>query len=228
MRRIVTLATLFGFAALPAGAQTVLTIAATGQAETAPDEAVASLTAQANAPDAATAQGDVNAAMTKALAEVRAVPGLKATTGGYQTIQMTDSQTQRISFQASQSLQLTMPAAGGVPAPGLTALLDRLQQQGLLLNELDGDLSATARAAAEQAAILAALGRIEAQAEAVAAQLHERVGPMKTLNVNAAQSPGPVPMLAMARAAVAPVSAPGNIQVSADVTATIELDAAQN
>jgi len=230
MRRTALTVTLFALSALPAGAQTVLTIGATGRVEATPDEAVASFTVQAMAPDAATAQAGVNAAMTKALAEARAVSGVVATTGGYYASQQTqDTQPPKTVYQASQSLRLVLPAADGLPPARFTDLLGRLQQQGLLLNDLGGDLSAKVQQDAQQAAVLAALDQIKAQAAAVAAHLHEGVGPVKTLNVNAAPAPGPgpVPVLAMARAAPAPVSAPGNIMVSADVTATLELDAAR-
>ncbi|MGO9817678.1 MAG: SIMPL domain-containing protein [Acidocella sp.] len=231
MRRTALTAMLFALSAMPAGAQTMLTIGATGETEAVPDEAVASLTVHAELPTASAAQASVNKQMSKVLPQARAVPGVVVTTGAYTAFQQFQppGQSSPPTYQANQTLQLTMKAAGGVPSAAFADLLGNLQQQGVLMNNLGGDLSATARTAAQQQAIVAALDQIEAQAEAVAAQLHERVGPVKTLTVNAAPPPRPVPMMAMAVGGAAPpVSAPGNIQVSADVTATIELDAAQN
>lgn len=228
MKHIATLAVLLGMAAAPAGAQTVLTIGATGQVNAAPDEATASLTAQATSPDAAKAQAQVNALMSKALEAARATSGVAATTGSYGTSQQTtDTQPPKTVYQASQSLNLVLPAADGIPPARFTDLVGKLQAQGLLLNDLGGDLSAKAQVEAQQAAVLVAIAQIQAQAAAVAAQLHESVGAVKTLSVNAQPSPGPRPLMAMAmRAEAAPVSAPGNVSVTADVTAEVELDAA--
>ncbi|MBB5373252.1 SIMPL domain-containing protein [Acidocella aromatica] len=230
MKRIATLAVLLGMAAAPAGAQTVLTIGANGQVNAAPDEATASLTAQMTSPDAAKAQAQVNAMMSKALEEARGVSGVVATTGSYDTSQQsTDTQPPQTVYQASQTLSLVLPAADGIPPARFTDLVGKLQGQGLLLNDLGGDLSAKAQQDAQQAAVLAAISQIQAQAAAVAAQLHESVGAVKTLNVNAQAAPGPRPFMGMAMKAMAvppPVSAPGNITVTADVTAEVELDAA--
>jgi uncharacterized protein len=229
MKHIAPLAMLLGMAAAPAMAQTVLTIGATGQVNAAPDEATASLTAQATSPDAAKAQAQVNAMMSKALEEARAASGVVATTGSYDTSQQTtDTQPPKTVYQASQSLNLVLPAANGIPPARFTDLVGKLQAQGLLLNDLGGDLSTKAQQGAQQAAVLAAIAQIQAQAAAVAAQLHESVGVVKTLNVNAQSSPGPRPVMAMMamRNDAAPVSAPGNVAVTADVTAEVELDAA--
>ncbi len=230
MKHIAPLAMLLGMAAAPAGAQTVLTIGATGQVNAAPDEATATLVAQAISPDAAKAQAQVNAMMAKALDEARATEGVVATTGSYGTSQQTtDTQPPKTVYQASQPLNLVLPAANGMPPARFTDLVGKLQGQGLLLNDLGGDLSAKAQAAAQQAAVLAAISQIQSQAEAVAAQLHESVGAVKTLNVNAQAAPGPRPVMAMMamRAEAAPVSAPGAITVTADVSAEVELDAAK-
>jgi len=90
---------------------------------------------------------------------------------------------------------------------------------------LGADLSAAGQTRLEQVAIADALTQIEAQAQGVAAQLHEHVGEVKTLSVNSdnAPSPGPVRMLAMA-AAPPPQSAPQDVSASADVTAEIQLN----
>ncbi len=226
MSRTASIALLLALAASPAVAQTALRIGATGEAPAAPDEAVAALTAQATGPDAASVQAKVNAMMAKALAASRVVPGVVATTGSYDAEPQTlDTQPPKTVYQASQPLNLVLPAKDGLPPAAFTDLLGRLQQQGLLLNDLGGDLSPQARQAAQQQAVLAALAQIQAQAAAVAAQLHERMGDVKTLNVNAAPAPGPQPLMAMRAmaAAPAPVAAPGNITVTADVSAEVEL-----
>jgi uncharacterized protein YggE len=215
----------------PAVAQTVLTIGASGAVSVAPDEAIASFVAQFSAPDAATAQATLNNAMAKALVLARAVPGVEATTGSYGTSQdASNDQPPKISYAAQESLTLSIPAAGGIPPARFSALLASLQQDGLLLNGLDGGLSAPAQAKAEQAAIAEAITNMQVQAQAIAAQLHERAGDVKTMSVNVTpwQTPfrggfdGAVPMKAMA--AAPPSSAPQDISASATITAEIELN----
>lgn len=207
--------------ASPALAQTVLTISAVGNAATPPDEATATLTVQASAADAAKAQAELNAAMAKALAHVRGVPGVAATTGFYTADCVPPT------CAARQSLGLVIPAADGVPPPHFAALLSRLQQDGLLLNNLDGALSAAGEAKLEQQAIADAMATLGAQAQAVATQLHERVDKIKDLNVSAqAMQPfrGEAMALAMAPSpAVAPQSSPDAVTAQANVSADINL-----
>jgi uncharacterized protein YggE len=215
-------------AAAPAFAQTALTISATGTASATPDEAVASFTVQASAPAAAAAQAEVNAAMSKALAAARAVPGVTVTTGGYSCNQQAlyqPNQQIKVVYAASQSLSLTLSAAGGVPPARFAALLAQLQQQGLLMNNLGADLSSVAMQTLQQQANADALTQVQAQAAALAAQLHEHVGTMKTLNVSVEQVAPRGPMLEMAAtdAAPPPQSAPDNITATASVTAEIDL-----
>jgi len=224
------LAPILAFASVQAAqAQTDLTIAATGQASLPPDEATAALTVQAQAPTAAQAQAEVNTATAKALALARNVPGVKITTGGYSSYTVTPDNSAPQQFMAQQSLQLIQPAPGGLPSTAFSTLLGTLQQNGLLLNALSGDLSAAAQRQAQQAAIADALTQIQAQASSIAANLHEQPGTIKSLNVDATANSGPRPMMmtmAMRDAAPAPQSAPDNVQITASVTAEIELNKA--
>jgi uncharacterized protein YggE len=211
-----------------ARAQTELNLSATGQEQVAPDEMVASLTVQGASASAAVAQAQVNQGMQKALGLAKGVAGVDATTGNYSVAQVSPaSGTGPVTFQASQELQLTMPAPGGVPPGAFTALLGELQQNGLLLNDLEGDLSRAGRDAAVQAAITDALQQMQAQAATIATDLHEQVGVIKSLSVNNVQPPrfpGPQGgLVMMAAAAPPPQAAPGKVSVEADVGATIEL-----
>jgi uncharacterized protein len=209
-----------------AWAGTDLTIAATGQASVPPDEATASLNIQAQEATAAKAQAAVNDAMAKVLHETRAVPGVKAVTGGYSTYTVTPDNNGPQKFVAQQSLTLSQPATGGVPSAGFSKLVGDLQQEGLLLNALEGDLSDSGQRQAQQAAIQDALAQIDAQAAAIAATLHQQVGQITSLDVNASSGPAPRPLMMARMAAAAPAppqSSPDNVQVTASVTAKIEL-----
>ncbi len=224
------LAPAFAFvAAQAAHAQTDLTIVATGQVSVPPDEASAALTVQAQDATAAKAQAAVNAAMAKALALAKAVPGVKIVTGGYSSYAVTPDNNAPQQFAAQQTLQLSIMAPAGAPPAAFSNLLGTLQQDGLLLNSLSGDLSDAGQRQAQQAAITDALVQIQAQAASIAASLHEQVGTIKSLNVNAASNPGPRPMMmamAMKDSAPAPQSAPDNVQITASVTADIGLNRA--
>jgi uncharacterized protein YggE len=209
-----------------AAAQTVLNLSANGNSSVDPDRIIASLNAQAGSPDAAKAQTQVNRAMASALAAAKAVSGVTATTGDYNVYQNTPDGSTTPIYQASQTLQLGMDAPAGAPPAAFTALVGQLQQKGLLLNSLDGDLSAKAQEAAQQGAIDDAIRQIQAQAQAVAALLGEHVGRIQTLNVNV-NMPGPVmmaaPKMMMMAAAAPPQAAPAKVDVQANVSATIAL-----
>jgi uncharacterized protein len=212
-----------------AQAQTTLNLSANGTNTVDPDEVIASLDIQASSASAANAQASVNRQMKHALDAVKAVPGVIATTGNYSVYQnMPDNQAKSATYQASQGLQLTMMAPGGVPPDAFTALAGQLQQNGLLLNTLDGDLSSKGRELAQQAAVTDAIRQIQAQAAAVAATLGEHVGKIKSLTVDV-NTPGPIiraaPMAMMAAASPPPQAAPGKVTVQANVSATIDLTA---
>ncbi len=210
-----------------AQAQTMLNLSACGSTMVDPDEIIASLDVQTSSVNAAAAQADVNRAMKRALQAVKAVPGVTATTGSYNVYQSTDDSTKDSTYQASQNLQLVILATNGVAPDAFTALVGDLQQDGLLLNVLAGDLSSKGQAAAQQEAIDDAIRQIQAQAAVVAATLGERVGKIQTINVNA-NNPTPAlraaPMMMMATSsAPPPQAAPGQLTVQANVSATIEL-----
>ena len=211
-----------------AHAQTQLNLSANGSNAVDPDEIVASLDVQATSPNASTAQAGVNSAMKQALDAAHAVKGVTATTGSYNVNQNTSNDAaQTTSYQASQSLQIVMESPGGAPPDAFTALTGRLQQAGLLLNSLDGELSDKGQSDAQQGAINDALRQIQAQAAAIASTLGERVGKIQTLSISV-NMPGPLmraaPMMMMAAtASPPPQAAPGQVTVQANVSATIGL-----
>ncbi len=209
-----------------AQAQTVLNLSANGSNTVDPDQIVASLNVQASSASAAKAQAQINGEMKKALDAARALAGVTATTGDYSVYQNSPDNSAKPVYQASQTLQLSMAAPAGVPPDAFTALIGRLQQQGLLLNTLDGNLSNQGQAAAQQGAIDDAIHQIQAQATAIAATLGEHVGKIQSLNVNL-NNPGPVlraaPMMMMAAKAEPAQAAPDKVTIQANVSTTIDL-----
>jgi uncharacterized protein YggE len=216
---------LFCVFALPAVAQTALSLSAQGSVVVAPDEVVASLSVQVNAKRAPEAAALVNAAMAKALTAARAVVGGTAATADYQQSSTNDENGHVTGYTASQTLNLTMPAPGGVPPAGFTALVGDLQAEGLLLNSLDGALSDAGQRQARAAAITDAVRRLQADAGTVAAALGDKVQGIKTLRLDMDNPPPIVPgrMMMAAIAAPPPQAAPGPVTVSASVTGEVAL-----
>jgi uncharacterized protein YggE len=219
---LLIVASFLGSLSGPHRAATTLTLSATGSATVAPDQMVASLQAQESAPAAPQAQDAVNQQMATALAESRATAGVTATTADYSVSETDPGNNQPPSYQASQTLNLTIPAPGGAPPGAFTALVGKLQQQGLLLNTLDGQLSAAGADAARRAATTDALHRLKTDAAAIAATLGDKVDDIRTLSIDTG-NPGPIAPRMMMLAAAAPQAAPGpvTIQVTAEATITL-------
>lgn len=227
MKRLLLLVPVMSLFAAPVMAQTILSLGATGSAQGEPDEAVANFQIQAIRGDAASAQAAVNQAMAKALTEAKTVSGVVATTSGYSNYSIRgDHQTQR-EFTAEQTLTLVQKAQNGVPDQAFSALLGKLQSEGLMLEGLSGALSKTGMQTVQREALHEALVNLRAEAEDIAATLHKKVGALQTLAVDNDSGPiGPrfPRMMAAAAAAPVPQSAPAQITVTSRVSAKIVLD----
>ncbi len=204
-------------------AETVLNLSVTGSAVAMPDEMAASLQAVATAPSATAAQDAVNQMMQKALAASRGEAGVSATTAGYGVSQTDDAKQQ---FQASQGLNLTIAAPGGTPPAAFLELVGQLQQAGLQLQGLDGQLSPAGADAAGHAATADALHRLQDAAATAAAALGDQVAGIKTLDVQTGNS-GPIMpgrmLMAMAPAAPPAAAAPGPVTIQVTVNASVAL-----
>ena len=226
MSRLLLLVPIMTALALPASAQTILSLTASGSASAPPDEAVAEFEIQATKPNAAAAQQAVNQAAAKALAAAKAVQGVTVTTGNYNTYAVVQDQQTKPSFTAQQSLTLMQPAKGGVPDAAFSRLLGTLQSDGLLLTGLNGDLSPAGAKKLQSDATLDALAQLHDDAANIANALHKKVGALQSLSVDTsgrfAPPIGPR-MMAMAASAAPPQSAPDNMSATTRVSAKIEL-----
>jgi uncharacterized protein YggE len=212
---------LFTFGSARAEAQTELRLTATGTVELPPDEAIADLTVQVYAPQAAAAQSSVNRLVAAALNAARQTPDINATTGSYDVATSSDAQGRVTQYAASQILHLTGPAQDGRPAIAFTDLIGRLQAQGLQLNMLSADLSPAGRQHAEDEATQAALRRLHARAALIAMTLGEKAGAIKSLAIGES---GPVmPFAGRIMAMAAPSDQPGPVTVTESVSAVIDL-----
>ena len=213
IRRLLLLAALL--APLPALAQseTRLRLSESGSATVQPDEVTASLRVEVRATTAAEAQEQVNQAMAAALAAAREVAGLRATTGHYAARADRDKQE----FVAQQSLNLR----GG---EAVIALIGRFQAEGLLLDQVQWQLSEAAQRQGRDAATRAAIRAVQERGAAIARDLGLRVVALRDLYVEA--GPEARPMMAaraMAAAPTPPSVTAEEITVTARVTADLLL-----
>lgn len=206
---------------LPLGAQaqdTRLRLSENAVVRRAPEEAYATLRAEARAATAAGAQAAVNRAIAAATEQAGRVPNLRATTGRYTTHRVEEPR----GWVAMQSVSLR-----GGEAAALAELAGALQSQGLLLEGIGARLSEAAQREAKDEATRLAIRALRARAELVAAELGLRVSHLAELAVDAELPEQPrrmaAPMAMRGAAAPPPVSAPEDVPVFARVSADVIL-----
>jgi predicted secreted protein len=217
---LLPIAALFVALALPARADTILRLGETATVMAHPDELVATLRAEANAPTAAEAQRRVNTAMAGAVAAARQVTGVATDSGGYFVWHvMATPQDRNEHWQANQSLTLTSHDGAA-----LLKLVGELQQKGLAVSQLGWRLSDAATRAAEAEATRKAIATLRGRAEEAAALLDLRFGAFKEVRLNGTR-PQPVPLrMIPAAMAAAPAPPPSAEASDVSVSATAEAD----
>ena len=191
--------------------RTTLVLSETAAREVAQDTLVALLAARAEAGTPRAAQAEVNQAMTAAIQKAEAVTGVRAATAGYRVYQEYDRDGEPRGWIAEQDLRLTSREA----AP-LLELAGLLQEDGLLLNGLNYQLSDEARRAIEDELALEAIAALRRRAEEVAASVAMAVETIATLRVGAVADEPPIrPMMrtSMAEAAAAPPVALPDVEI---------------
>lgn len=203
---------------------TLLNLSEMAERDVTPDTIRARLMAQASSEQAAIAQNSVNAAMTKALAQVRSL-GLEVETGGYNTYQETPPRPQSLPpgtrppspvWRAQQSLTITATDdAKLLEAVGL------LQNGGLLLQELGYTVSRQQQRGLQDELSAEALQRLTARAEKAAAALGLRFEGWARVGLNGGAIPRPMMAKAMRAEGLAasapPVAAAGEQTISVNV-----------
>jgi predicted secreted protein len=225
---LLVLAGLLG--AAPAAAQTPseaeaatrLVLRETASRDVEQDTLEALVVVRAEAATAREAQAQVNAGMTEAIAVAQATDEVRPATSGYRVYEDRDKNGRRRAWVAEQDLRLTSedPAA-------VLQLVDRLQEQALLLRGLDYQLSARARRALTDDLTVEALDRLRSRAGRVGEALGLAVARIETVRVGGVDEPPPVgPMRTMAMAESAgppPVALPGLETVRVTVEAEVAL-----
>lgn len=90
----------------PAAPADVLSLDVNVSSEVSPDLAVVTLAVDREGPDAAALTRDINQILARALAQAKAVPGIVASSGGYNTFPRHDKQGKRIGWQLHAELIL--------------------------------------------------------------------------------------------------------------------------
>jgi predicted secreted protein len=204
--------------------ESVLHLSETAQRDVPRDLMRATLAAEATDPDAGKVQSEINQRMSAAMTRIKQTTGVSVETGGYSVYRETpDKQPPR--WHGSQSVTLTSKDFAA-----LLGLIGTLQQQGLVTQSLNPDISREARQSVEDSLTDEALTRLKQRADHIAGTAGVKLQGIRSLtvgNVNAPPPP-PIPMMRM-MAAAAPAPAPppvaeaGNATVSVTATADFAL-----
>jgi len=202
----------------------VLHLSQTAERKLARDVLHVELRAEKTGADPQTVEAAINQSMTKALATVRATPGVEIATGSYNVYRDAPEKNPP-QWTGSQILSLS-----GADAGTLLKLGGTLQSAGLVMSNLGYDVSPGAVRGAEDALTDEALAALERRGAAIAQQLHLTLLGYRDLTVgNAGTGEGPLPRMGVAAmtAMPAPVAAPGEATVRVMVSADILLGAKQ-
>jgi predicted secreted protein len=200
----------------------VPTVSVTASATTsvANDRMFAWLRAEVDNTDPARAAAEVNARIGKAIARVKATPGVDVKTSGYSSYQFTDKLVTRWRVQQSISLESSDFAA-------LAALLTKMQAEDtLVMSGMSFGVSNDARRKAEDALTQEAIKAWQARAQSASKALGFDAWRVGRVNVMTGEPPmRPQPMMRMQAAGGAgapPVNAEGG---NTDITVTVTGDA---
>ena len=225
---------LFATAAAPLAAQgpappvppvPMVTVSASATITLPNDRMHAWLRAENENASAAAAAADVNARVAKALARIKAVSGVKASTSGYGTNQIVEK-GRAPRWRVVQTVKLE-----GTDFPALAALIGKLQDEdGMLLSGMSFALSEEARKEAQDSVTQQAIKAWQQRAQNAATGLGFAAWRPGRVNVQTSDAGRPYPMMArgesMATAAAPPVAVEaGTTDVSVTVSGDAVLDA---
>ena len=219
MGRAAGLVLLLCLAAPAARADTILHLSVTGSVTVMPDELVAQLTANVDAPTAGAAQAQVNQMVETALGAAKGLTAVTASTTQYSVWHELE---RRDVWHASQGLALRSKDGGG-----LLGLVGTLQQDGLAVGSLGWQLSPAAAERSYEQAIGRAVDLLTERAGTVASLLHLTLQGFLSVTVgedgdSPMQPLGEVRMMAMTPSAAPPPSAQAD---AVTVSATVSGDA---
>lgn len=209
-----------------------ITLQETAERKVTPDLLRAQFSIQATAGSAAQAQAQVNAAMGDAIAQAKA-RNIRAETGSYHTWSEPHPEAKRLGstqpplWKAQQQLLLSSKDAAAV-----TEIAGKLQERGLLLQQLAYHVSPELRESLQEELTRDALGKLLRRAEAAAAAVGHKVSAWARFDLAGGMGhPPPMPMRAyagradMATTMAAPVAEPAEQVLSLSVSGEAILSA---
>lgn len=197
---------------------TILSLSETAEREVTPDLLRARFAAEASADSPAKAQGQVNAALEKAVAKLKAA-GLAVATGGYNTW---EDQPRGNDGKPTGPARWRANAQLTVSSKDSSKLLEAagsLQQDGLLMQGLGFEVSRELRRSLEDELTKEALARLKIRAELAATALGQSFDGWQQVRVGSGPMPQPrmMQMAMSAKAMAAPVAEPGSQTISLSV-----------
>ena len=171
--------------------------------------------------DPARAAAEVNAKIGKALARVKATPGVEVTTSGYSSYQVAEKGV-LVRWRVTQSITLE-----GSDFGTMAALVTKLQSEdALLLSGMNFAVSRAAREKAEDALTQQAIKSWQARAQSAARGLGFDTWRTGKVNVQTGEPIRPMPMMRMQAAGSAGGAPPVNVEGgNTDVTVTVSGEA---
>lgn len=210
----------------PAMAETILRLAETARVLVRPDELAASLRVEAAAASAADAQGQVNAAMARAVTLARRSAGVAVTTGYYAVWPEqapspgANRPAGKPDWHASQTLDLR-----STDGAALLALVGALQTSGLAVSQLTWQMTTDTARHARAEATRQALAGLRGRADEAAAILGLHFDSFREIRLDSVR-PQPMPMpraMAAAPAAARPAAEAEDVSVEAGAEADVVL-----
>lgn len=210
----------------PPPAVPVVTVSASATSTVANDRMFAWLRVEVDNPDPARAAAEVNGKIGKALARVKATPGVDVKTSGYSSYQVSEK-NQPSRWRVTQSITLE-----GADFATIAALLTKLQaEDGLVMSGMNFDVSRESRRKAEDALTDQAIKSWQARAQNAARALGYDAWRTGRINVMTTEPNRPMPMMRMQASAMAASAPPvnvegGNTEVSVTVSGEAVLEGA--
>lgn len=180
-------------------APTILHLEQTAERAVPRDRLTLELRAEAAGADPRAVQAEVNRRMEAALATVKPVSGIQASSGNYQTYETTPSGPDGrpkppAQWHAAQNLTLVSR-----DFPACLELAGRLQEGGMVIGEMHFDIAPETLRARQQTLTDEALKAVTARARQIAATLGLAIVQVRTLTVGNAMQPGGQRPFVMAR-----------------------------
>jgi predicted secreted protein len=204
----------------PGPAVTVLHLQQMAEESVVPDQLHIEMRAERSGSDPRSVQSAINRQMAAALAAARRVAGITVETGNYALFQESPPDAPP-RWRGNQSLILV-----GKDAQGMLKLVGELQSGGLVMSSFAYQVSHEMLRDAEQKLTAEALTALDRRAAMIADRLHMTVSRYRDLTVGNAEA-GVQPILfgaaMQAKAAAAPVAAPGRERIRLTVAAELAL-----